>query len=108
MQTADRQAQRYFYLICPLQFERETGSIPLLGFQPLAQISKGFLFWQTMIGIFKTTDKKTGLRIIIRYTRVNSRVRITSICDAAGNDIFGRFTSEELQFFKADIAQLAQ
>jgi hypothetical protein len=80
----------------------------LSAFQALAQISKGFLFWQTMIGIFKTTDKKTGLRIIIRYTRVNSRVRITSICDAAGNDIFGRFTSEELQFFKADIAQLAQ
>ena len=61
-----------------------------------------------MIGIFQTTDRNTGQRIVIRYTRVNMRVRITSICDAAGNDIFGRFTSEELQFFKADIAQLAQ
>jgi len=61
-----------------------------------------------MIGVFQTTDRNTGQRIVIRYTRVDSRVRITSICDVAGNDIFGRFTSEELQFFRADIAQLAQ
>ena len=61
-----------------------------------------------LIGTFHTTDQNTGQRITIRFTRRNSHVRITSICDAAGNDIWGRFSSAELQFFRADIAQLAQ
>lgn len=61
-----------------------------------------------MIGVFQTTDQNTGQRIVIRYTRVDMRVRITSICDAAGNDIWGRFSSVEIQAFKADIAQLAR
>lgn len=61
-----------------------------------------------MIGIFKTTDPNTGQGVVIRFTRIDNRVRITSICDAAGMDIWGRFSSAELQFFRADIAQLAQ
>ncbi len=61
-----------------------------------------------MIGVFQTTDRNTGQRIVIRYTRVDMRVRITSICDAAGDEIKSRFSAAELQFFRADIAQLAQ
>jgi len=61
-----------------------------------------------MIGVFQTTDQNTGQRIVIRYTRVDMRVRITSISDAAGMDIWGRFSSVEIQAFKADIAQLAR
>lgn len=61
-----------------------------------------------LIGTFHTTDQNTGQRITIRFTRRNSHVRITSICDAAGNDVFGTFSSSELSLFRADIAQLAQ
>jgi hypothetical protein len=80
----------------------------LSAFQALAQISKGVLFWQTMIDIFKTTDPKTGRGVVIRFTRIDNRVQITSICDAAGMDIWGWFSSAEIQVFKADIAQLAR
>lgn len=61
-----------------------------------------------MIGVFRTTDPNTGQGVIIRYTRIDQRVRITGISDAAGMDISGRFSSKEIQALKADIAQLAQ
>ena len=98
----------YYTSLRPLRFERETGCSLLLAFQALAQISKGLLFWQTMIGIFKTTNPNTGQGIVIRFTRIDNRVRINSICDASGMDIWGRFSSAEIQVFKADIAQLAR
>ena len=61
-----------------------------------------------MIGVFQTTDPNTGQGVIIRFTRVDSRVRITGIRDAAGMDIWGRFSSTQLQAFKADIVSLAK
>lgn len=68
---------------------------------------EAFFIGKNMIGIFKTTDQNTGQGIVIRFTRIDSRVRITSICDAAGMHIWGRFSSAEIQAFRADIAKLA-
>lgn len=73
-----------------------------------AILTKGFFIIPAMIGLFSTIDPESGQRIEIRYTRVNSRIRITSICDASGNDIWGQFSSEKLQSFKSDILNIAK
>lgn len=61
-----------------------------------------------MIGVFKTVDPKTGQGVVIRFTRVDSHVTINSISDFAGMDIWVRFSSVELDAFRADISNLAR
>lgn len=56
-----------------------------------------------MIGVFRTIHPETGQGIVVRFTRINKNVRIYSITDSAGKDIWGTLTSEQIQKVKTII-----
>ena len=58
-----------------------------------------------MIGRMRTTHPTEGYTVIVGYTKVNARVRITTITDADGTDIWNKMTSAIIQHFKAQIKQ---
>lgn len=59
-----------------------------------------------MIGRLRTTHPTEGYGIIAGFKVADNNIRITSISDSAGKDIFGSFTSEQIQELKRRILDL--
>lgn len=53
-----------------------------------------------MIGVLSTTHPTEGYGIIVRYTRVDWRMKITSITDSASKDVWGQMSSSDIQEIK--------
>lgn len=56
-----------------------------------------------MIGRLRTTHPTEGYGVIVGYTKVDKRVKITSITDFAGKDIWRIMTPDIVQRFVYEI-----
>lgn len=56
-----------------------------------------------MIGILRTSHPAEGYGLIVRYTKVDGKVKINSITTFSGKDVWGQMTSEMIQGFKTQI-----
>ncbi len=56
-----------------------------------------------MIGRFETIHPTEGYKVILGYTKINKMIRLTSVTDGQGVDIWSKLSTREIQMMLAKI-----